>query len=77
MAITGQGFCSSAYDSFYLVFRNAGRFAALEYVGVIIMFFGKLFIAGCSGLICYIILNKVDYFSTQIYSPVIPTIVRS
>ncbi len=76
MSITGQNFCSSAYDSFYLVFRNAGRFAAFEYLGTIIMFFGKLFIAGCSGIICYVILIKVDYFSKQIYSPIIPTLVK-
>lgn len=76
IAITGENFCQAAWESFYLILRNAGRFAALDTVGAIVLFFGKVFIAGLTGLICYIIMIKADYFKTEIYSPVVPTIVK-
>jgi hypothetical protein len=55
--------------------RNAGRFAALDTVGSIVLFFGKIFIAALTGLICYIMLTKIEHFQTEIYSPIVPTIV--
>lgn len=47
----------------------------MDTVGTIVLFFGKVFIASLTGLICYVMLIKIDYFKTEIYSPVVPTVV--
>ena len=45
MAISGEGFCSSAHQAFYLTLRSAGEYAITHGVGHTLMFFGKLLVS--------------------------------
>ena len=45
MAISGQGFCTSAHHAFYLAMRSAGQYAISHGVGHTLMFFGKLLVS--------------------------------
>jgi len=76
MAMTGEPFCKSAYESFYLMLRNASLFSVFTGVGGIFFTFGRLFIAGISALIGYLFVSKVAYYATSIYSPIAVTCVR-
>ena len=75
MAITGEGFCTSAHQGFYLVLRSTREYAITHGVGYLIMFFGKLFISMSCTIVGYMIIEHVQYFSEDIYSPFMPTIV--
>jgi len=55
IALTGENFCSSAWLSFWLVVRNAGRFTVVEGIGSILMFVGKATVLSLSGWIAYLI----------------------
>ena len=63
MAITGEGFCSSAHQAFYLVMRSSMEYAISHGVGHVIMFFGKLFISAVCTFSGYLLITEVDYFS--------------
>ena len=39
------------------------------------MFFGKLFISAICTFAGYLMITEIDYFSEQIFNPIMPTIV--
>jgi hypothetical protein len=75
MAITGESFCSSAHQAFYLIFRSGREYAITHGVGYLIMLFGKL----CIALICtfagYLMISHIESISESIYSPFVPTVI--
>lgn len=75
MAITGEGFCTSAHQAFYLIVRSSAEYAISHGVGHLIMFFGKLLITVLCTFCGYLMITQIDFFASQIFSPVMPTIV--
>ena len=53
MAISGDGFCTSAHQAFYLAMRSAGEYAITHGVGHTLMFFGKLLVSVLVTLLAY------------------------
>jgi choline transporter-like protein 2/4/5 len=45
MAISGEGFCTSAHQAFYLALRTAGEYSITHGVGHVMMLFGKLLVS--------------------------------
>lgn len=75
IAMTGESFCTAAYNAFMLVVNNAARFAALGGVGSIFNFLGKLLITSLTSYIGYLIITNTDYYADRISSPMPPTVV--
>ncbi|EAR87511.1 plasma-membrane choline transporter (macronuclear) [Tetrahymena thermophila SB210] len=74
IALTGKGFCSAAKDAFELIWCNPAKFGTVATIGNIFIFIGRLFIAGITGLISYIILIKSSYYDSHLFSPIVPTV---
>ncbi len=72
----GDSFCVAAFEGFALVFRNLGRWSMLFLIGGFFNIIGIAFIAVCSGLIGYLIITRVDEYSSKLNSPVLPTFVN-
>eukprot|EP00003_Mantamonas_plastica_P016605 TRINITY_DN276_c0_g1_i2.p2 TRINITY_DN276_c0_g1~~TRINITY_DN276_c0_g1_i2.p2 ORF type:complete len:285 (+),score=85.40 TRINITY_DN276_c0_g1_i2:1085-1939(+) len=63
-AITGESFCTSARASFGLIVGNLMEVAIVNMVGPFLMFLGKVFVSGASGVACYALLRfyeNVEY----------------
>lgn len=75
IALKGDSFCVSAWEGFGLIIRNMGRFSTLHLIGGFFNLFGIVFIAIASGLIGYVFITEVEYFYSDLNSPVIPTFV--
>ncbi len=56
MALTSSNFCMSAWNTFWLIVRNAGRFSVISGIGFLLMFIGKATITILSGWIAYLII---------------------
>jgi Plasma-membrane choline transporter len=52
-AIFSTSFCISCKESFGLIFRNAGRIAAVSYVSAAVLIIGKLFISSAVTILAY------------------------
>jgi Plasma-membrane choline transporter len=52
-AIFSTAFCKSCRQSFYLIFRNAARIAAITYVSSAVLIVGKLFISAVTTTMSY------------------------
>lgn len=72
--MTGKNFCYAAKDAFTLIWCNPAKFGVLATIGNIFIFIGRLFIAGITGLICYIVLIKDSYYKENLFSPILPTV---
>jgi choline transporter-like protein 2/4/5 len=75
MAITGEGFCTSAHQAFYLILRSSAQYAITHGVGHLIMFFGKLLITITCTFCGYLLITNIEAFSENIFSPFMPTLV--
>jgi len=60
IAITGKNFCSSAWNAFCLILKNAMRFGMANSIGLIFSILGVLFIAGANAIVVYSMLHYVD-----------------
>ncbi|KAA0719008.1 Choline transporter-like protein 5-A [Triplophysa tibetana] len=58
IAIYGKNFCTSAREAFYLLMRNVVRVAVLDKVTDFLLFLGKLLIAGCVGVIAFLLFTR-------------------
>ena len=74
IALKGDNFCTAAWEGFGLVVRNLGRFAVLSLFGGILSIFGTIFITIASATVGYFVVTKVEYFSSEINSCVMPVI---
>jgi hypothetical protein len=75
IALHSTSFCTAARDAFFLILRNAGRFATLGSIGAVFLFLGRWTIAIASTYGGYILITKADKFDQKIHSPVFPTLV--
>lgn len=75
VAITSQNFCKSAWATFWLIVRNAGRFTVVEGIGSILMFVGKATILCTSGWIAYLICMNEKNLKENLQSPIFPVVV--
>ena len=60
MALSGEGFCSSALNAFILILKNAAKFAFVDGIADIFMFLAKLFISCATCATSWPILNAMD-----------------
>jgi hypothetical protein len=75
MAISGEGFCTSAHQAFYLALRSSGEYAITHGVGHTLMFFGKLLVAVLVTIFAYALAIGLEEFQDAIYSPLTPAVV--
>jgi hypothetical protein len=75
ISLRGKNFCRSAFDGYSIIIRNLGRWTALTAIGGLFNMIGKLFIAGVTGVIGYIIITQADVYSSKLNSPLLPTLV--
>ena len=59
MAISGEGFCTSAHQAFYLALRSSAEYAITHGVGHTLMFFGKLLVSVVVTILTYILVNEL------------------
>jgi hypothetical protein len=59
-AIEGTNFCSSAYNGFTLLLRNALRLAAIAGISTVFLAIGKVFVAALTGFISALIIMGGD-----------------
>lgn len=74
MAISGKSFCESASESFYLIVRSTAQFAISHGTTKIFILFGKMLICSICCVCGYIALTSIEYYKTNIYSPIFLTI---
>ena len=74
IALKGDSFCTAAFEGFGLIIRNLGRFSALALIGGIFSIVGILFITVASGIIGYFLITKIDAFSEDLNSCVLPVV---
>ena len=72
-SITGDNFCSSAFQAFGLLMQNVGRAAAMTLVGTFVVFFGKLCVALLTTGISAMVIMYV--WEDRISSTVMPMVV--
>jgi len=75
IALSGKSFCGAAKDAFTLVLKNPLRMGVVTSIGSVFVLFGKVFIASITALGAFFTLTYWPRFSTQIYSPFIPTVI--
>jgi choline transporter-like protein 2/4/5 len=75
MAITGNNFCASARESFYLIMRCAGQFALSRNTTKLFMTLGKIFIVAWCCVIGYIFITSMEPYKSEIYEPIFLTLV--
>ena len=75
IVLTGKNFCSSAFNSFLLILKNAATFTITAGLGTIFIYLGKLTITVGNTLVCYLIMTNWENIYKHINSPIAPTIV--
>lgn len=74
IALSGKSFCGATRDAFHLIVHNPLRLGVVSSIGGVFVLFGKIFIAAITALIAFLVLTNWDRYSSQIYSPFIPTL---
>ncbi|CAD8204469.1 unnamed protein product [Paramecium octaurelia] len=70
IALTGDDFCRSAVDAFYLDFRNSTRVMISQGLGVIFQYLGIIVIGVASASLCYFTVQH----QTNVLDPLIPSL---
>ena len=71
MALSGEGFCSSALNAFILILKNAAKFSFVEGIADMFIFLAKVFIAVCTTLLGWVLMDAM----TDVNSPFFPLFV--
>lgn len=58
-----------------MILRSSAAYAISHGVGHLLMFFGKLLITCVCTFVGYIMITQISYFSSEIFTPIMPTIV--
>ena len=74
IALKGDSFCTAAFEGFALIIRNMGRFGVLALIGGVLSVIGTICIAVASAIIGYFVITKVDYFSADLNSWILPVV---
>ena len=75
MAISGEGFCTSAHQAFYLAMRSSAEYSITHGVGHALMLFSKLLVSVLVTLLAYVLVVGLEEFKEAVYSPLTPAIV--
>jgi hypothetical protein len=75
IAIRGKNFCYAAKDGFELAWSNAMRYAVVGGVGTVIMFLGKMMIAGLTAGGFYLLITYVSSIRQNYLQPFYQVIV--
>jgi hypothetical protein len=75
IALKGDSFCIAAWQGFALIIRNMGRFGVLALIGGVLSVIGTICIAVSSAVVGYFVITKLDYFSADLNSCILPVIV--
>ena len=59
MALSGEGFCSSALNAFILILKNAAKFGFVNGMADIFMFLAKCFISCSTTGVSWLILGAM------------------
>jgi hypothetical protein len=70
IAITGKNFCSASSDAFSLIASNPIRYAIVGGVGQILMFLGKIVIAGLTTFLFYLLITFVQEIHANVQEPI-------
>ena len=68
MALSGEGFCSSALNSFILILKNHAKFAFVDGIADMFMFLAKFFISSVTTALSWLLLGAM----TEVNSPFFP-----
>lgn len=72
VALQSKWFCTSAWNAFALVIKNAHRFGIAAGIGMVYTLFGLTFIIGANSFSMYLILTMTDAFVvSSVMGPVI------
>lgn len=74
IAIKGDCFCTAAWEGFALLVRNLGRFSVLTLLGKVFTFIGTIFIIVSSAVTGFFVITKIEYFSKDLNSCILPVI---
>lgn len=77
MALTGNNFCKSAWNGFFLVIKNAMRFGTAGTIGFIFEMLGIAFIGAANGLVVYVLLHYVPIFTGLTKNWIPPVVIGS
>ena len=69
-ALSGEGYCSSAINSFILILKNAAKFGFVEGIAGCFMFIAKFFIATITTLVSFFVMNAMVKVSSP-YAPLL------
>jgi len=72
IALTGKNFCTAAYDAFWMIARNPGKFAIMASLGNLFVLFGKMFILGFSVFIGYLMITNIEPYKSDIHGVFAP-----
>jgi len=73
MVISGEGFCSSALNSFILMLKNAAKFAFVQSFSEVFMFIAKICITVLT-VVASVLIIMATLPQNSLASPVLPTI---
>lgn len=74
-AVTGDGFCSSAYDSMLLKLKHLGEFAWTQFFGSMFIFIGKVACITLNVILYCYLLHPMMVDPKQVTSKIVPAIV--
>ena len=57
MALSGEGFCSSALNAFVLILKNHAKFAFVDGIADVFMFLAKFFIASATTALSWLLMG--------------------
>jgi len=72
VALRSKNFCASAWESFYLMVRHAGRFGSATMIGMIMMMVGKACICGTSAWLTLLVVRETY---PKVQQPLLPAVV--
>ena len=75
IALTAKSFCPAAWNGFFLVISNAGRFGTAGSIGFIFELLGTVFIASANGLIVYVFLHYVPAYIGTVKNWIPPCVI--
>lgn len=75
MAISGEGFCSSAKSAFYLMLRSTAQFAVSHGTTKLFLYLGTTLIVLLNCLVGYFFISQISPYNSQIQSPVFLTVI--
>ena len=76
MSMTGNSFCTSASDNFYLIYRNREKYSIISGLADLVLFFGYMFITFTPCILYYSLVTWVPEFRKDIPFIVFPLTVK-